>query len=361
MVLGAVATTALVTFIFHELEHPDPVVDLRVFKNRNYSAGTGLNFLLGIAVLGASYLFSLFCGAVMHYQALDIGRIFLLAGLSQISLMPIVGKMSGRVDPRYLLVFGVTALSNLPPDQRGNATGLFNLARELGGSLGTSWMGKIVADGIADHTTQLAEHVSLYDPITQEQWFGIMRRGMDAAGTLMARVTREAMVLSFEDGFRITMTVIGLGRIMVLLLEKAAPAAGAPSGAHGAARRPRSGESGPGDRRDYQADHPRARDGRDLAGRVIVVACSRCSRPRFASATPPRASCCRRRSHPGSRRAASVTGWCAGRASGPRRRSSPSAAVTARGRRCRTATRWRRSRASRAVCSSAAPRQLAPY
>jgi DHA2 family multidrug resistance protein len=274
LVLGAVATIALVTFIVHELEHPNPVVDLRVFKNRNYAAGTGLNFLLGLAVFGASYLFSLYCGAVMHYAALDIGRIFLLAGLSQILLMPLVGKMANRVDPRYMLVFGVAvtttsqwiashltadagfydlvwpnlvrslglvfvfvpvslaALSNLPAEQRGNATGLFNLTRELGGSLGTAWMGKVVADGIAAHSAQLAEHVSPFDPVAQEQWLAILRRGMDPAGTLMGRVARQSMVLSFEDGFRLTMLAIGLGMIMVLLLRRPTAAAGAPSGAH---------------------------------------------------------------------------------------------------------------------------------
>ena len=51
-----------------------------MFKNRSYTAGTGLNFLLGLALFGASYLFSLYCGAVMHYTALDIGKIFLVAG-----------------------------------------------------------------------------------------------------------------------------------------------------------------------------------------------------------------------------------------------------------------------------------------
>jgi DHA2 family multidrug resistance protein len=274
LVLGAVAAIALVTFIVHELEHPNPVVDLRVFKNRNYAAGTGLNFLLGLAVFGASYLFSLYCGAVMHYAALDIGRIFLLAGMSQIFLMPLIGKMANRVDPRYMLLFGVTvttlsqwiaahltadagfydlvlpnlvrslglvfvfvpvsiaALSDLPLAQRGNATGLFNLTRELGGSLGTAWMGKVVADGIATHAARLAEHVSPYDPLAQEQWLGILRRGMDPAGTLMGRVARQSMVLSFEDGFRITMLAIGLGLFMVVLLKRARPATGAPSGAH---------------------------------------------------------------------------------------------------------------------------------
>jgi len=274
LVLGAVAAIALVTFIVHELEAPNPVVDLRVFKNRSYAAGTGLNFLLGLAVFGTSYLFSLYCGAVMHYAALDIGRIFLLAGLSQILLMPLIGRMANRFDPRYMLVFGVVvttlsqwiashltanagfydlvwpnlvrslglvfvfipvsiaALSNLPPEQRGNATGLFNLTRELGGSLGTAWMGKLVADGIATHSARLAEHISPYDPLAQEQWLGILRRGMDPAGTLVGRIAREAMVLSFEDGFRITMLAIGLGIVMVLLLKRPTPAAGAPSGAH---------------------------------------------------------------------------------------------------------------------------------
>jgi MFS transporter, DHA2 family, multidrug resistance protein len=275
LVLGGIAAIALITFIVHELEHPNPVVDLRVFKNRSYAAGTGLNFLLGLAVFGASYLFSLFCGAVMHYQALDIGRIFLLAGLSQIFLMPLIGKMANRLDPRIMLVFGVTvttlsqwiaahltgeagfydlvlpnlvrslglvfvfipvsvaALSDLPPAQRGNATGLFNLTRELGGSLGTAWMGKIVADGIAIHSSALSEHVSPFNPVAQEQWLSILRRGMDPAAQLLGRVTREAMVMSFEDGFRMTMTAIGLGIVMVMLLKraKAAPG-GAPSGAH---------------------------------------------------------------------------------------------------------------------------------
>jgi len=275
LVLGAVAAIALITFLVHDMETDHPVVDLRVFKNRSYSAGTTLNFLLGFALFGASYLFSLYCGAVMHYQALDIGRIFLLAGLSQVFLMPVIGKMANTVDPRYMLLFGVSmatlsqlvaseltanaafydlvwpnlirsvglgfvfipvsvaALSDLSPQMRGNATGLFNLTRELGGSLGTAWMGKVVADGIATHSAQLGSHVSIFDPITQEQWMNIARRGMDPAAMLAHRVTTESMVMSFNDGFRLTMLSIGLGLFTILLLKKPpARGGGAPSGAH---------------------------------------------------------------------------------------------------------------------------------
>jgi DHA2 family multidrug resistance protein len=272
--LGATAAIALVTFIVHELESDHPVVDLRVFKNRNYTAGTGLNFLIGCALFGASYLFSLYCGAVMHYSALDMGRIFLLAGLAQIVLMPLIGKMANKVDARYMLMFGVAmatasqfvaseltaqadfydlvwpnlirslglgfvfipvsvaALSDLPAHQRGNATGLFNLTRELGGSLGTAWMGKVVADGIATHSAQIGEHVSLFDPTTQEQMAGIVRGGLEPAMALARRITTEAMVMSFNDGFRMTMVSVGLGIVMVLVLKKPRPAAGAAGGAH---------------------------------------------------------------------------------------------------------------------------------
>ena len=285
-----VAAIALLTFIANELEAPHPVVDLRVFKNRSYAAGTGLNFLLGLAVFGAAYLFSLYCGAVMHYQALDIGRIFLFAGLPQIFLMPLIGKMANRLDPRHMLVFGVVttalsqwvaahltseaaffdlvhpnllrslglafvfipvsvvALSDLPLAQRGNATGLFNLTRELGGSLGTAWMGKIVADGIVTHSARLAEHVSPYNPIAQELWRGILGSGMEPAAMLMGRVRSESMVMSFEDGFRITMTAIGLGIVMVMLLKRSAghgaptlPVAVARDGSGDAHRAPPSG------------------------------------------------------------------------------------------------------------------------
>jgi DHA2 family multidrug resistance protein len=273
LVLGGLAAIAIITFIVHELEAPNPVVDLRVFKNRSYTAGTGLNFLLGLAVFGAAYLFSLYCGAVMHYQALDIGRVFLLAGASQIFLMPVIGKIANRLDPRLMLVWGVAfttlsqlvasqltseaafadlvwpnlirsfglafvfipvsvaALSDLPLAQRGNATGLFNLTRELGGSLGTAWMGKVLADGITTHSSRLAEHVSPDNPIVQARWLELAHNGMYPPAMLARLVTREGSVLSFEDGFRITMTAIGLGIVMVMLLKQPA-GQGAPGGAH---------------------------------------------------------------------------------------------------------------------------------
>jgi len=93
-------------------------------------------------------------------------------------------------------------------------------------------MGKVVADGIAMHSQQLGEHVTLFDPVTQEQWFGIIRGGLDPTLVFANRINVQSMVMSFNDGFRMTMASIGLGIVMVLLLKKPPARAGAPSGAH---------------------------------------------------------------------------------------------------------------------------------
>ncbi|MCE9575406.1 MAG: DHA2 family efflux MFS transporter permease subunit [Deltaproteobacteria bacterium] len=273
LMLSGVAVIALATFIVHELENPNPVVDLRVFKNRSYAAGTGINFLTGLALFGSSYLFSLYCGSVMHYTALDIGRVFLIAGLAQIVLMPLVGRYGVKYDARILLAIGVTivafsqylgaqltdvagfddlvapqlvravglafifipvsvaSLSDIPADQRGNATGLFNLTRELGGSLGTAWMGKVVADGMATHGAQIAEHVSAYSPEVQDRLLQLRGGGLPAEAILDLKVKGQALVLSFEDGFRIAMVAILFGLALLMLMKK--PRAGASvSGAH---------------------------------------------------------------------------------------------------------------------------------
>jgi MFS transporter, DHA2 family, multidrug resistance protein len=279
--LSAVAAISLVTFIVHELETERPVVDLRVFKNRSYGAGTGLNFLTGFALFSGSYMFSLFAGSVMHYSALEIGKVFLVAGTVSLFVMPMMGRLSPKVDGRILLAIGVTvvagsqvvashltqaagfwdmvrpnmirsfglgfifipvsvlALSGLAPSERGNATGLFNLTRELGGSLGTALMGMLITNDVKRFGSYLGENVSVYNPIAVER---IQQMAQNAGSrtyqrelvgeTLMKlKLDTQALVLSFESGFRYTALAMGIGIVLVLLLKK--PKGGAaPAGAH---------------------------------------------------------------------------------------------------------------------------------
>jgi DHA2 family multidrug resistance protein len=279
--LAVVAVIALVTFVVHELETPNPVVDLRVFANRTYAAGTVVNFLTGLALFGSTYLFSLFCGAVVGYSALDIGRVFLAAGALQLVLMPLVGRLTPKLDGRWLLAFGiimvtasqivagqltsaagfgdlvhpqilravglsfvfipvsVMALSDLDGARRGNATGLFNLTRELGGSIGTAWMGMVVTDGVKLHGSALSAHVTAFDPGVQEQ-VGAMAANVGAHAAsgqlipealLQLRVVGQALVLSFEDGFRLAALAFLLGLAAVAVMKRPKPGVSA-AGAH---------------------------------------------------------------------------------------------------------------------------------
>ena len=268
--LIAIGAIAMTTFVIHELETPHPIVELRVFAIRNYTAGTGINLLTGFALFSGSYLFSLYCGSVMRYAALDVGKVFLVAGAISIVLMPIIGKNAHRVDPRLLLLVGVgivtgsqmiashltpaagfwdlvtpnmvrsaglgfilipvslIALSDIPADKRGNATGLFNLTRELGGSIGTAVMGMLVTDGIKVNGSYLSESITPQNPLVQEQaaqmtgMIGTMtfQKDLVAESLFKLKVTTQAMVLSFEHGFRVVATVIGFGLLLILVMTK---------------------------------------------------------------------------------------------------------------------------------------------
>jgi len=270
LVLGAVAAVTLITFIVHELETDQPVVDLRVFGQRSYAAGTGLNFLTGFALFAGSYMFSLFAGSVIRYSALDIGKVFLVSGIVSIFVMPLMGRLAPKMDARILLMIGVVivsasqvvasrltqaagfwdmvhpnmirslglgfifipvsvlALSDLPAHQRGSATGLFNLTRELGGSLGTALMGMLVSDDMKRFGSYLSENVNVYNPLVQENLSQTamtvgsqtFQRDLVAESLLELKVANQAMVLSFENGFRWTALAMALGVVLVFLLKR---------------------------------------------------------------------------------------------------------------------------------------------
>ncbi len=281
VVLGAVALVSLVTFVVHELETDHPVVDLRVFKDRNYAAGTGINFLLGLSLFAGNFLFALYCGAVMRYTALDIGRVFMVAGALQIAIMPFIGRMVSRVDLRAMLLFGIgtvaaslwmnahltqeagfwdltrpmlvraaglgfmfipvsmIALSDLPHAVRGNATGLYNLTRELGGSIGTAWMGLLVERGTVIHGSYLREAVNPWNPVVQERMAAIQgaigsqtwTRELVPEAILALQVKLHALVLSFNDGFA-RATLVFLGTVVLVALLRRPRRGGSAEGAH---------------------------------------------------------------------------------------------------------------------------------
>jgi DHA2 family multidrug resistance protein len=133
----------------------------------------------------------------------------------------------------------VIALSDIAPEKRGNATGLFNLTRELGGSIGTAWMGLLLDRATKMHTVYLSESVTPYNPIAQEHMAAVqgslgtqtVSSQLVPESVMLMRVRLQALVLSFQDGFLNATVVFLAALVLVLLLKKPKSAAGA-AGAH---------------------------------------------------------------------------------------------------------------------------------
>lgn len=270
--LAVVAGIALIGFISHELETPHPVVELRVFKNRAYAAATTLNFLVGTALFAGSLLFSLYCGTIMHYRALDIGRVFLLGTWVQILIFPVVGKLVTKIDPRLLLVastFGIVTslwlnahltteastrdlvaplfvralgtgfgfvpltllgVASLSPAQRPGGTALFNLTRELGASIGTAWMSTMLDRLSKQNFNFMTSHITVASQALAEQSYALEHGpgarlpfpGDSSLALLKARILQQALLRAFNASF-LLLAIAFLGVCWVILFMRSPP------------------------------------------------------------------------------------------------------------------------------------------
>ena len=179
-----------------------PIIDLRLFKGRTFSLSFGMMFVLGIALYGTTVLIPQLLQTLMGYTATKAGETLSMGGLATLMFMPVVGFLIGKVDPRYLLSFGfvITGLAlfhmtsmdlqmsagyasqlrffqacglgflfipiqtlsytDVPPNQNNDVSGLTNLARNIGGSVGTAIVATMLARQSQQHQTYLSAHLS---------------------------------------------------------------------------------------------------------------------------------------------------------------------------------------------------------
>ena len=244
----------LVGMIVRELTAAHPIVDLRALKDRSFAAGVFLMTIVGFVLYGSLLLLPIFLQTLLGYPALQSGLALSPRGIGALVCTPIVGVLTSKRDPRKILAFGLaigaytmfllsrlnlnagywdifwpqviqgvglsctfiplsaTAISHIPKHKMGNATAIFNLMRNIGGSFGVALMTTFVARRSQFHQVRLAEHVSAYDLKTQQMlqqmkaWF--MSRGSDATTAtkqslagLYGLVQRHAAMMSFVEAF----------------------------------------------------------------------------------------------------------------------------------------------------------------
>ncbi|HEX3559303.1 MAG TPA: DHA2 family efflux MFS transporter permease subunit [Pyrinomonadaceae bacterium] len=276
------SVVALVAFIIWELRSDEPIVNLRILKNRNFAVGTMLITLMGVVLYGSIALLPLFLQTLLGYPATASGMAVSPRGFGSILSMLVVGRLVGRVDGRYLIMFGFTvlafstymlaglnldiamsnvvwpniisgcamgfifvplttmAMGTLPNEQMGNASGVYNLMRNTGGSIGIAAMSTLLSRGAQVHQAAISAHLTPYDPAFQQR----MQQMNGAAGALgggtaspqalasvYGTVLRQSMVLSFLDNFRL-LAFLCLLCIPAALLFKRVRAKGGPVAAH---------------------------------------------------------------------------------------------------------------------------------
>jgi MFS transporter, DHA2 family, multidrug resistance protein len=257
-----IAAISGVAFIWRSLIHPNPIVDLRALKSRNFSLGCFFSFVTGIGIFATIYLTPLFLGRVRGFSALQIGEAVFSTGIFQICAIPIYTYCARRIDLRWLMMFGLATfalsmwnfspithdwgwrellapqalrgfaqqfavaptvtltLGSLAPDRLKLASGLFNLMRNLGGAIGIAACATLLNDRTNLHFLHLAEHLT---PANLNLG-NLAEPG--ALHALWALTWREAQTQTFADAFWCIMICFVIATLMVPLMRKiAAPAA----------------------------------------------------------------------------------------------------------------------------------------
>ncbi len=253
-ILTVVAVASLLFVIFWEWKQKDPIIDLHLFRDRNFSISNLLMFMLGFALLGSTLLLPLFMQTMLGYTAQQSGLALMPGGLAIMALLPLVGFLLSRYSPRWLLVFGLVVLSaslfhmtsfnlqidfrtttearllqavgmaflfvpintaayaSLPREKNNAASGLMNLARNIGGSVGISVVTTMLDRRAQVHLTNLSRNLSAGNAAMQGMLRGaataMQARGASASeatqqayALIQNTVQRQATMLSYIDCF----------------------------------------------------------------------------------------------------------------------------------------------------------------
>jgi DHA2 family multidrug resistance protein len=281
----ALCATSLIALIFWEIRQIQkkhrPILDLNLFRNRTFGISFILMFVLGFALFGTTVLIPEFTQTLLGYTAERAGLAISPGGFTVMLMMPLVGFLVGRVDPRYLIAYGFASTAaalafmhtlsldvsyeyiallrvlqasglaflfvpiqtisytDIPREKSNDVSGLTNLARNIGGSVGTSFLVTWLARRSQFHQQRLASHMDVNSLAMRQHIEGManylmhaprgphsmaMARGM-AEGNIYGEMLRQSAMLSYLD----VITVLAIGAacmvplVFLMKKRKAAP------------------------------------------------------------------------------------------------------------------------------------------
>lgn len=264
---AVVCVVSAVFFFWRVLTQKEPIVDIRAFTDRNFALGCLFSFCVGIGLYGLTYVYPRYLAEVRGYNALMIGETMFVSGAAMFISAPLIGRLMTKIDMRLMIAMGLIifaasswqmtyitrdydfdellvpqilrgvgimlamvpvnniALGTLPPARLKNASGLFNLTRNLGGAVGLA-----IINTVLDHRTDL--HISrLHDRVTwgnamavetlnmlTQKFQGMGNASLMALKQLSMIVHRQAVVMSYGDAFFIlTCFYLALSALVVFV------------------------------------------------------------------------------------------------------------------------------------------------
>jgi DHA2 family multidrug resistance protein len=283
--LSILSAGALVLFVLTELRRSDPVVDLRVYRDGSFALGNLVMFLGFFAFFSSLVLLPIYVQKLLGYTPWWAGWVLAPGGVASLLMMPFAARLMQKVDARYVLFAGLAlnayalymmsgfnleadfsailwprvvqglglglffvpvatlTVGRVPKEKMGNASAMFNLVRNLGGSFGVAVMTTQLTRRSQFHHHHLSEHMTPYDPQFQEALQG-MRGWLDlhvgmgqehgisqTLGLMYGELNRHAFMLAFNDAFFLDSFFFIVPMLLVFFMRRADPAVG-PVDAH---------------------------------------------------------------------------------------------------------------------------------
>jgi MFS transporter, DHA2 family, multidrug resistance protein len=257
--LGVISATSLVTLVFWELIHPQPVVNVRLLGYRSFGICCGLMFLVGFMLISSTQLLPQLAETLLGYDATTSGMTLGVGGIFTLLLMPVSGIVTGRlIQAKWLLGMAVVGMGcsmllasrldldisfwsisgaritqvvwlpflfipltsvsyvGLPPARSNEASALINLMRNLGGSVGVSFVATMLEERTQFHHARLAEHITAYNGFSWNT----------PLAPVDAMVQAQAAIMSYLDIFWLLGLLALVVAPVVLLLPRTPKGAG---------------------------------------------------------------------------------------------------------------------------------------
>ena len=281
--MTVVCVAALIAVVIWEWRHKDPIIDLHLFKDRSFGVGVLLMYMVGFALMSSTVLIPLFLQTMMGYTAQEAGLALMPGGFAIIAVMPLVGFLLGKYDARKLLLFGFGMLATalfymthfnlfidfrhaagaraiqaiglaflfvpintvayafLPKEKNNQASGLINLARNIGGSVGISVVTTMLSRRAQFHQANLSGHVNSGSGRMQAMFHSATHvltahgssayeASRQAYGLIAGMIGQQATMLAYIDDFWIVGVAVVTMIPLVFLMKKVKP--GGPIAVH---------------------------------------------------------------------------------------------------------------------------------